>query len=66
MSEPTVNNSGGKPLRLLSFAWRGRMSHDLTEQVPGAPSQADETDLNASLIRLRRSSAAFQPAQEPL
>ena len=48
------------------FAWRGRMSHDLTEQIPGAPSLADETDLDASLIRLRRSIEAFQAAQEPL
>ena len=48
------------------FAWRGRMSHDLTEQIPGAPSLADEADLDASLLRLRGSIEAFQAAQEPL
>lgn len=48
------------------FAWRGTMSHDLTEQIPGAPSLADKTDPDASLLRLRRSIEAFQAAQEPL
>ena len=48
------------------FAWRGRMSHDLTEQIPGAPSLGGETDLDAALARLRSSIEAFRAAPEPL
>ena len=48
------------------FAWRGRMSHDLAEPIPGAPSLVDETDLHASLTRLRRSVDDFESAGGPL
>lgn len=48
------------------FAWRGHMSHDLTEQIPGAPSLHREYDLAASLIRLRNAAADFEAAGEPL
>ena len=30
------------------FAWRGRMSHDLTEPIPGAPSLDAEADSQAA------------------
>ncbi len=48
------------------FAWRGRMSHDLTEAIPGAPSLADEADLEAALARLHTSVEAFHAAPGPL
>lgn len=48
------------------FVWRGRMSHNLTEAIPGAPSLESETDISASLTRLRRSIVDFELAPEPL
>ena len=48
------------------FAWRGRMSHDLAEPIPGAPSLANESDLAGSLARLRRSVDDFERSREPL
>jgi hypothetical protein len=48
------------------FAWRGRMSHDLAEPIPGAPSLANETDLDGSLARLRQSVEDFERTREPL
>jgi hypothetical protein len=48
------------------FAWRGRMSHDLAEPIPGAPSLANETDLDSALARLRQSVDDFERSQEPL
>jgi hypothetical protein len=40
--------------------------HDLAEPIPGAPSLVDETDLEASLTRLRRSVDDFESAGGPL
>ena len=48
------------------FVWRGRMSHNLAEPIPGAPSLADETDVAVSLTRLRKSINDFELAREPL
>jgi hypothetical protein len=48
------------------FAWRGRMSHDLAEPIPGAPSLANETDLDGSLARLQKSVEDFERSGEPL
>jgi len=48
------------------FAWRGRMSHDLTEQIPGAPSLDSDADMAVSLERLRSAVDAFESTQQPL
>ena len=42
------------------------MSHDLAEPIPGAPSLANETDLDGSLARLRQSVDGFERSQNPL
>ena len=41
------------------FAWRGRMSHDLSEPIPGAPSLADASDEPQALARLQQALADF-------
>ena len=48
------------------FAWRGRMTHDLAEPIPGAPSLEGVVDAAAAEIRLRASIAAFQQWQGEL
>ena len=48
------------------FAWRGRMSHDLAEPIPGAPSLATSTDGTAAIARLRQAVQSFQAWQGPL
>ena len=48
------------------FAWRGRMSHNLTEQIPGAPSLDNDTDMAVSLARLRKAVDDFESARQPL
>jgi hypothetical protein len=48
------------------FAWRGRMSHDLAEPIPGAPALEPPPDTAAALARLRASIAAFRQWAGPL
>ena len=48
------------------FSMRGRMSHDLADPIPGAPSLDANTDVAQALARLRQSVAAFQQWKEPL
>jgi hypothetical protein len=48
------------------FSWRGRMTHDLAEPIPGAPALAVESDLAAALQRVRLSIANFRAWREPL
>lgn len=42
------------------FTWRGRMTHDLTEPIPGAPVLAADTDPTAAVARLRAAIQAFR------
>jgi len=42
------------------FAWRGRMTHDLAEPIPGAPALATDTDPTAAVARLRAAIQAFR------
>jgi hypothetical protein len=51
---------------LSVFSWRGRMTHDLAEPIPGAPPLAVGTDAQAALIRLRASMANFRSWSKPL
>ena len=48
------------------FSWRGRMSHDLAEPIPGAPSLATSADDAVAIARLRQAVQAFQAWQGPL
>lgn len=48
------------------FAWRGRMSHDLTEPIPGAPTLQTAAEPAQALDRLRRSILSFRQWSGPL
>lgn len=48
------------------FSWRGRMSHDLAEPIPGAPALDAQAPTVEALARLRASIAAFQAWTGPL
>jgi len=47
-------------LAFEAFAWRGRMSHDLAEPIPGAPSLEPGLDAAKALARLRASVQQFR------
>lgn len=42
------------------FYWRGRMSHDLAEPIPGAPALDTSNDASLALARLQTAIADFQ------
>lgn len=48
------------------FLWRGRMSHNLTEEIPGAPIITSDVDATAALERLHSSIQLFHDSNEPL
>ena len=48
------------------FVWRGRMSHNLAEEIPGAPALEPGTDLDVAMQRLRNSINSFARAEHPL
>jgi Protein of unknown function (DUF1569) len=48
------------------FSWRGRMTHDLAEPIPGAPALEAQADPTAAADRLRRAVAAFRAWTGPL
>ncbi|MFK7964460.1 MAG: DUF1569 domain-containing protein [Burkholderiaceae bacterium] len=48
------------------FEWRGHMTHDLAEPIPGAPSIADQSDLNAAVTRVQKAVADFRAASGEL
>ncbi|MES2974330.1 MAG: DUF1569 domain-containing protein [Pseudomonadota bacterium] len=48
------------------FAWRGRMSHDLAEPIPGAPVLAASDDSAIALARLRAAILRFEQWTGPL
>jgi hypothetical protein len=41
------------------FKWRGKMSHALSEPIPGAPALTASADWKPSALRLRRAIASF-------
>ena len=47
------------------FSWRGRMSHNLTEEIPGAPTLRPGVDATAALERLHTSVKRFDNSNEP-
>jgi hypothetical protein len=51
---------------LSVFAWRGRMSHDLAEPIPGAPALEPSSDAAAALTRVVAAIQAFQNWTGPL
>lgn len=54
------------PAALAVFAWRGRMSHDLSEPIPGAPALPQGSHSTAALARLEAAIDAFTHWAEPL
>lgn len=48
------------------FAWRGRMTHDLAEPIPGAPPLAVNAEPGVALARLQASIARFREWSKPL
>ena len=54
------------PAALDFFAWRGRMSHDLAEPIPGAPALPAQADPVAALARLRAAMLGFLTWDKPL
>lgn len=48
------------------FRWRGRMTHGLTEPIPGAPDLDATLADSAALARLTQAMARFQPWNGPL
>jgi hypothetical protein len=48
------------------FAWRGRMSHDLAEPIPGAPPFSSSGNALAALQRLTMAIESFRAWSEPL
>jgi len=51
---------------LKVFAWRGRMTHDLSEPIPGAPSLDAAAAAAPAIARLRASMQAFVQWRGPL
>lgn len=48
------------------FSWRGRMTHDLAEPIPGAPALEAAADPVQALARLRSAILAFRAWSGPL
>lgn len=48
------------------FSWRQRMSHDLSEAIPGAQPLSGDISAEAALARLVESAETFKNAQAPL
>lgn len=48
------------------FSWRGRMTHELSEPIPGAPALDARAEAAPALERLRASMRAFSAWQGPL
>ena len=48
------------------FSWRGRMTHDLGEPIPGAPPLDADAEVAVAVERLKRSVLAFTQWQQPL
>lgn len=48
------------------FQWRGRMSHNLAEPIPGAPALTADTPAASALARLQKAMVAFADWTAPL
>jgi hypothetical protein len=48
------------------FYWRGRMSHDLAEPIPGAPALDTSNDAPLAMARLQKAIADFNKHTGPL
>lgn len=48
------------------FSWRGRMTHDLSDPIPGAPLLEAKAEPTQALLRLRGSILSFQRWSGPL
>lgn len=54
------------PAAFTVFSWRGRMSHDLAEPIPGAPALPRQGDAATALARLETAIDAFAGWSGPL
>ena len=64
-AKPAVFQRSVGALAFQVFSWRGRMSHDLAEPIPGAPA-LDAGDAPATaMTRLRKAIADFRAQPEP-
>lgn len=54
------------PAAFQAFAWRGRMSHDLAEPIPGAPALDAGLEAADATARLQAALQAFRQATGPL
>lgn len=48
------------------FRWRGKMSHGLTDPIPGAPALAQSDDWKTGALRLRNAIARFNSHRGPV
>ena len=48
------------PLAFAVFSWRGRMSHGLTEAIPGAPEIAEGQPLHGAVARAAAAMQTFE------
>ncbi len=53
-------------LAINVFSSKGKMTHNLSEPIPGAPALTSNTDSKVALNRLKKSLIAFDKHQEPL
>ncbi len=53
-------------MALQVFAWRGRMSHDLAEPIPGAPALEPALAVDVALARLRLAVQNFEAFKQAL
>jgi len=54
------------PAAFAFFSWRGRMSHDLTAPIPGAPAIDPQVPVAEALDRLRQTIGRFRAWPGPL
>ena len=54
------------PAAFAFFGWRGRMSHDLTAPIPGAPAIDPKVPVAEALDRLRQTIGRFRTWSGPL
>jgi hypothetical protein len=66
LSKPAIFQRTVGAAAVNVFSWRGRMTHDLGEPIPGAPSLQANTDSDAAMVRLLRAIDGFEKTALPL
>lgn len=65
-AKPAIFQGTAGAAAFAFFRWRGRMSHSLSEPIPGAPALATSGDWRAAAGRLRNAIVRFERHQGPL